>query len=347
VLERGEGPGAKWRSSYDGLRINTSAWYSYLPGLRIKASRQWPERDELVKYYERYVDRFDIPLQPNCEAQRIEQLGDKWLVRTNQGELEAAVVVVATAKDHTPLIPDWPGRATYTGEVLHSAQFRNPRPYVGRNVLVVGAGNSGFDIAINLLHGGAASVALSIRTPPHILHRQIGRVPSDLLAVASRRLPAVLVDPLAHWLRLATRGYAPAQRLGRPPRGLKSHVQETGMIPTIDPGHFIQTVREGALPVVAGVARFDHDAALLDDGTELKPDVVIAATGYRTGLEPLVGHLGVLDENGYPTVHAPRSHMRTQNLFFVGFTHPLSGNLRELRLVGRRTGREVAQRTRA
>lgn len=128
LLERGDGVGHKWRQSYDALRINTSAWFSYLPGMRIRSSGQWPHRDELVAYYERYATHFGLEVELGCEVQRLERSGTGWTIQTNRGERGAHAVVVATAKDHTPVMPDWPGLATYTGEVLHSARYRNAAP---------------------------------------------------------------------------------------------------------------------------------------------------------------------------------------------------------------------------
>ena len=342
VLERGTGPGPKWRHSYDSLRINTSAAFSHLPGMRLSGAGQWPTRDELVDYYECYAERFGISIRAGCEVTRIDRDSHGWSVEATSERLRCRAVVVATAKDHTPVVPDWPGRSSFAGRLLHSAEYRNAEPFAGERVIVVGAGNSGFDIAVDLLRGGAQSVHLSIRTAPHIIHRAVGPLPSDVLAIAGRHLPSRFVDRAAHALRTATGGYVLEHRLGRPPEGLMTHLRRTGMIPTIDPGHFVDLVRTGALPVVAGVDELAGQHVVLSDETRLPIDALIAATGYRTGLEPLVGHLGVLDELAYPTVHGERTHPDAPGLHFIGFSHPLSGNLRELRLVSRRIARAVA-----
>jgi putative flavoprotein involved in K+ transport len=344
ILERGPALAAKWRASYDSLRINTSTWFSYLPGARFPRSYgQWPSRDQLVAYYERYAQERCLDVRLGVEARRIVRDGTAWLVETSGEPIHAGNVVIATAKDHTPVVPPWPGIDAFSGELLHSSAYRNAQPYADRSVLVVGAGNSAFDIAVDLLNGGARKVWLSIRTPPHIIHRSFGPVPTDLLAVPSRRLPNGIVDRGARALRRVTIGNLEPFGLRSPSAGLKTHQQRTGMIPTIDPGHFVAAVKSRRLPVVPSVERLEDGAAVLSDGSHLTADAVIAATGYRPGLEGLVGALGVLDDDGWPLVHGSRTHPAAAGVYFIGFTHPISGNLRELRLDARRIAYAVAR----
>ena len=347
VLERGDGVGAKWRHSYDSLRINTSAWFSYLPGQRLRLDKgQWPSRDDLVRYYETYAAANALDVRLNTEATRVEPRGGGWTVFAGSASYEAAAVVIAAAKDRTPVIPDWPGRSEFGGSIVHAAAYCNSEPYRERTVLVVGAGNSGFDIALDLLRGGASTVWLSIRTPPHIVRRSVGPVPNDVMAVLSSRLPAAVVDPIARVIRRASFGDLAPYGLPEPPDGLKSHLRNTGMIPTIDPGAFTAAVRSGALPIVAAVERFDQDSVTLADGAMLSPDAVIAATGYSPDLDALVGHLNVLREDGFPCVAAPDSPPGAPGLYFIGYTRPLAGNLRQLRLDARRTAAAVARSAR-
>ena len=123
-----------------------------------------------------------------------------------------------------------------------------------------------------------------------------------------------------------------------------THLKRTGMIPTIDPGHFVESVRTSSLSIVADVRALADDHVVISDGTHVSADALVAATGYRTGLEPLLGHLGLLDQDAYPTVHGEREHPRAPRIYFIGFSHPLSGNLRELRLVSRRIARAIAKK---
>ena len=101
--------------------------------------------------------------------ERIDRRDAAWSVRTPAQDLRAAQVIVATDYEGTPAIPAWRGRAEYSGRVLHSCEYKNPEPYLGSKVLIVGPGCSGMEIAYDLAAGGAAQVWLSARTPPNIL----------------------------------------------------------------------------------------------------------------------------------------------------------------------------------
>ncbi|GEB49535.1 hypothetical protein SCA03_20860 [Streptomyces cacaoi] len=129
--------------------------------------------------------------------------------------------------------------------------------------------------------------------------------------------------------------------LPRPDTGLYSRVLE-GAIPVQDVG-LIDAVRRGRVEPVAALSSFEGDKVRLADGSEPAPEVVIAATGYRRGLEQLVGHLGVLDAQGRPVVHGPRTHPAAPQLHFTGYSNPISGTLRELALDARRIARAVAR----
>jgi cation diffusion facilitator CzcD-associated flavoprotein CzcO len=130
--------------------------------------------------------------------------------------------------------------------------------------------------------------------------------------------------------------------LGAPPDGLYERFLRTGMIPTID-GRLIEALRSRRIEVVASVEGLEGSAAVLSDGRRLEADALIAATGYRRDLDPLVGHLGLLDQDGHPVVHGARTHPQAPGLYFIGFSEPLSGNMRQLRLDSRRIARAAAR----
>jgi putative flavoprotein involved in K+ transport len=154
VLEAGPEPGAVWRTRYDRLRLHTPRLLSGLPGMRIPRSfGRWVARDDLIEYFRRYVERHDLDVRTNTRVERIEP---SWRLETSNGPIEADAVIVATGYNGAPLVPDWPGRDGFTGELIHSSQYMNPEPYRGRDVLVVGSGNSGAEIAHDLIDGGAA-----------------------------------------------------------------------------------------------------------------------------------------------------------------------------------------------
>ncbi|MFF6863851.1 flavin-containing monooxygenase [Streptomyces ardesiacus] len=346
VLERADHVGSSWRRHYDRLRLHTTRRLSALPGLPMpRRFGRWVARDDVVRYLEKYAEHHQLEIVTGVEVFRVERArdGDGWLLHASGGrELTGAAVVVATGHNHTPRLPDWPGRDTYTGELRHAAEYRSPAPYAGRDVLVVGVGNTGAEIAVDLVEGGAARVRLAVRTPPHIVRRSTAGWAAQYSGVLVRRLPAPLADRLARPLARISTPDLSAHGLPRPEAGLLTRAAQ-GAIPVQDVG-LIDAVRVGRVEVVAAVDAFEDGKAVLADGSRIAPDAVIAATGYRRGLEGLVGHLGVLDGTGRPVAHGGRCPAGAPGLYFTGFTNPISGMLRELAIDAGRIAGAVAKR---
>ncbi|MGV9993502.1 flavin-containing monooxygenase [Streptomyces sp. NPDC003374] len=345
VLEKSDRVGASWRGHYDRLRLHTTRRLSALPGLPMpRRFGRWVARDDVVRYLEKYAERHELEIVTGVEVSRVERTpdGTGWLLHATGGrELTGGAVVVATGFNHTPRVPDWPGRETYTGEFLHASAYRNAERFAGRDVLVVGVGNTGAEIAVDLVEGGAARVRLSVRTAPHIVRRSTAGWAAQYTGVLCRRLPVGLVDRLARPMARLSVPDLSAHGLPRPSTGLYSRVKE-GAIPVQDVG-LVDAVRDGRVEVVAAVEGFEGGKVVLADGSRVEPDAVVAATGYVRGLEPLVGHLGVLDSRGRPVVHGPRTPDGAPSLYFTGFTNPISGMFRELAIDAVRIARAVAK----
>ncbi|MEU5160516.1 NAD(P)/FAD-dependent oxidoreductase [Streptomyces sp. NPDC020875] len=370
VLEKSPAVGASWRGHYDRLRLHTPRRLSALPGLPLpRAFGRWVARADLVRYLEKYADFHELEVVTGVEVTRVEPLpptdggrapgprpgkffrrrGRKgaeptgWLLHATGGRrLTGRAVVVATGYNHTPRLPEWPGAASYTGNLIHASDYRDPAPYADRDVLVVGVGNTGAEIAVDLADGGAAGVRLAVRIPPHIVRRTTLGWPSQRTAIAARRLPVFLVDRLARLQAAIAVPDLSAYGLPRPAEGLYTRARQ-GAIPVQDIG-LVRAVKKGRVRPVAAVESFDGDAVVLADGTRLTPDTVIAATGYERGLGKMLGHLGVLDGRGGPRVRGGRCPAEAPGLYFTGFTNPISGMLREIALDAPKIAKAVARR---
>ncbi|MET9345621.1 flavin-containing monooxygenase [Streptomyces termitum] len=344
VLERSDAVGASWRGHYDRLRLHTTRRLSALPGLRIPRSYgRWVARADVVRYLETYAETHELDVVTGVEVHRIDPGEDGgWVLHATGGRrLTGRAVVVATGFNHTPRVPSWPGRDTYAGELVHAREYRNPERYAGKDVLVAGIGNTGAEIAADLAGGGAARVRIAVRTVPHIVRRTTAGWASQRNGILMRRLPARLVDLLGTGMnRLAVPDLS-AHGLPRPDTGLATRAR-AGAIPVQDVG-LIDAVKAGTVEVVAAVESFDGDEVVLADGSRIAPDAVIAATGYRRGLEPLLGHLDALDERGRPVVSGARSPRHAPGLYFIGFSNPISGMLREIALDAERIARRIAR----
>jgi putative flavoprotein involved in K+ transport len=339
VLERAE-VGAAWRSRYDRLHLHTVRWLSCLPGWRMPRSfGKWPPRDRVVEYLQRYAERHQLDVRTGVEVTAIERVDGGWSVDTSTGAHAAERVVVATGYSNIPFVPDWQG--AFAGEIVHSAYYRNPRPFRGRRVLVVGAGNSGAEIAVDLVEGGAAAVLLSVRTPPTIVRRDLFGIPSQLLGIATPHLPVRVVDTLAASLRRVTIPDLGPYGLTAPARPYTDFLRRPA-IPILDVG-IVEAVQAGSVRVVAALEGFSAGAAALADASRETVDVVIAATGYRPGLEPLVGRLGILDCRGQPIAHGADEHPHAPGLHFVGYRVVLGGSFRQAGIEARQLASAVAQ----
>src|SRR6201997_5284452 len=288
VVSGAAAPAISWRTRYDNFRLNTNGFLSHLPGQRIplRAGR-WPSREDMVGYFDRYVQRENIALKLECEVNRIDRAEGGWQLDTSSGEIRTAAIILATGNYRTPTIPPWPGLEHFTGELVHSSDFRNAWPYKGRDVLVVGAGNSAADTAVQLATHGARRIWLAVRPPPHLVRRAMGPVPSDIFLEVFARVSASMVDALIDRIKRFMWGDLSDYGFGSPPLGLKATVEQRGRIPTLA-DELVTAVRAGHVRVVAAVEEVRSDRRILSDGTSVAPQVIIAATGFRRDLESVV-----------------------------------------------------------
>jgi cation diffusion facilitator CzcD-associated flavoprotein CzcO len=245
----------------------------------------------------------------------------------------AKQVVVATGHQHTPEIPAWLGRDDYRGRLLHAAEYRNADAFQGIDVLVVGPGCSGMEIAYDLADGGAGCVWISVRTQPNIMLRQSGGLPGDVPARLLMRLPARFADRQAGVVRRLTVGDLSSWGLVPPEEGLFSRHHREAKAPAIVDKEVIEAIKSGRMKVVAAVESLDETGVRLVDGTRLEPGAIISATGYGSGLQNVVGHLGVLDERGFPRVHGGPA--AAPGLRFIGYK-PVPGQIGDMGREARR-----------
>lgn len=345
VLERAPSVAATWRGHYDRLHLHTVRWLSGMPGLAIpRRAGPWVSRDDFVAYLEEYARHHQLDVRADTEVHRLGRRAGGWRVDTSRGAFDSRRVVIATGQNRVPQVPAWPGREGFTGLLLHSSRYRSGAEHRGRDVLVVGAGNSGAEIAVDLVEQGASRVRLSIRRPPNVVPRTVGGVvPAQLVAIALARLPLAIADALARATARLTLGDLRAFGLPAPDRGIYTEMVRDWQIPIIDVG-FVAALRARRVTVVAAVEAFDGRSVRLRDGSAIQPEVVVAATGYSPGLEPLLGPLGVLDGRGSPRVHGPGELPEAPGLHFIGFTNPPTGNLLVMALDARRLARRVRAR---
>ncbi|MFD7157304.1 flavin-containing monooxygenase [Kribbella sp. NPDC059898] len=169
ILEADARIGDSWRRRYDALRLFSRPRYASLPGLRIPV-KDCPTRDEMADYLERYAAHFELPVQTGVQVTRVSRDAQGFLVDTDSGEYFADRVVVASGWHVVPQRPAFAAELDPAIRQLHSLEYRNPEQFADGEVLVVGAANSGTDIALE-----------AVKThPTRLAGRHPGQVPVDI-----------------------------------------------------------------------------------------------------------------------------------------------------------------------
>lgn len=347
VLERGPCVATSWRGRHDELRLNTIRWLSDLPGLRMPRSLgRWVARDDYVSYLEQFAAHQALDIRFGVDVQRIDRDGSSgwWHVESSAGRLAARHVIVAAGYDRVPFLPDWPGRESFQKPLIHVIQHHRAADLAGRRVLLIGAGNSGIELGGHLVDAGVAALWVSVRNPPNILPREIAGLPLHPLTVALRFAPERVRDAMARLVARLAFGNLTRHGLPTPRLGPFERLRTTGVTVAVDQG-FVGHLKAGRLELVAEVERFAGPDVVMRDGRHLSPDVVLAATGFRRGLEPLVGHLDVLNARGLPRAGSGVPTYGVPGLWFIGYHTAIEGNLRQHPIEARRVAREIARAT--
>jgi cation diffusion facilitator CzcD-associated flavoprotein CzcO len=335
LIDRAKTACSTWHSYYPSLRMNSWRRLSSLPGMRLSAEYgPWPMRDDFLAYMKKYIEVLDPDIRYETDVHRVDREPGRWVVRTSGGDLRARNVVVATGLHRKPFVPDWPGLDEFEGEFLHARSYRVPDPFAGKDVLVVGCGPTGIDIAVAVANAGASRVRMSIRNMPVLF--KLSPTTSLLCQAIKLVNRASLLMHRLQWGDLSSYG------LAAPKEGTMAGTARIGhSYGAIDRG-LIAGVREGRIEVVPGVTGFDKKSVLLEDGRSVKPDVVIASTGQRPDMEGLLGHLGVLSRpGGRPVVHGGRTAPHAPGLYFQGYRLP-PGQLPDMAVDARAIARAIS-----
>jgi cation diffusion facilitator CzcD-associated flavoprotein CzcO len=341
LIDREKTACSTWHSYYPSLRMNSWRRLSSLPGMRLSAEYgPWPMRNDFLAYMKKYIEVLDPDVRYETEVHRVDRESGRWVVRTSGGDLRAGNVVVATGLHRKPFVPDWPGLDEFEGEFLHARSYRVPDPFAGKDVLVVGCGPTGIDIAVAVANAGASRVRMSIRNMP-VLFKLSPTTSLLCQAIKHGPLPDWLVNRASLLMHRLQWGDLSAYGLAAPKEGTMAGTARIGhSYGAIDRG-LIAGVREGRIEVVPGVTGFDKKAVLLEDGRSVKPDVVVASTGQRPDMEGLLGHLGVLSRpGGRPVVHGGRTAPHAPGLYFQGYRLP-PGQLPDMAVDARAIARAI------
>ncbi|TPL81194.1 NAD(P)/FAD-dependent oxidoreductase [Mesorhizobium sp. B2-3-13] len=342
VLEKESRLAEPWRRRHEQLHLNTHRDLSALPGLAYpKGTPAFPHRDVVIRHMNDFHEANRLPVEFGVSAEAIMFAGDHWIVRTSAGSRLARHVVVATGRDREPYTPQWKGMRAFAGRIIHSADFGDARAYAGKKVLVVGAGNSGFDALNHLAGVDTAAVWLSARNGPALLPKRVGKIAVHRLSPLMARLPLRVADAvMAVTQRLV---FGDLTKFGMPPApaGGASRLTSDYTAIAADDGA-VDAIKSGRIVVVPAIREFTRDGVILANGSMVAPDIVIAATGYRTGLERMVGDLGVLNEKGVPLFNGGQADPKWPGLWFTGMRPSIRGCFANAAILARAIAGRIA-----
>lgn len=328
-FERGSDVGGLWRyendnglsGAYRSLRTNVSRSRMAYPSFAMPESYgDFPHHSEMAAYLSAYAEAYGLrpSIRFGTTVERLEHAADgSWWIALDDGSRRSyGAVVVATGVFWSPRLPSYPG--SFDGTVSHSHEYRVPEPFAGRRVLVVGAGQSAAEIAVEV-SAVAERTFMSVRGGVHVIPRWIGRRAYDAADVAPlNRLPWRLLNLTYGWR--AGRGLGPA-RASLP---LPAHRLLEG-IPIVS-SDLLPAVRRGDLVVTRAIDRLIGDRVRFVDGSEERLDQIVYATGYRISLPFLSSSPVSADGRDLP-LYRRIAPPEVGGLYFAGFVDAPGGLL--------------------
>ncbi|KAK4418193.1 putative indole-3-pyruvate monooxygenase YUCCA10 [Sesamum alatum] len=296
LLEREDCIAPLWQKySYDRVHLHLPKNFCQLPLMPIPAIYpKYLSRKEFIQYLNDYVSRFSISPRYRrlVETASYDEIAGKWKIAARNmgsGEAEeytARFVVVATGETCDPKIPEVEGLHSFTGEVLHSTQYRNGEKFVGKKVLVVGSGNSGMEIALDLANSGAKT-SIVVRSP--------------------------WVDWMAVMMSKCAYGELSKYGIQTPKEGGPFALKNKhGKYPVIDVGT-LNKLTSQEIQLFPGIRSIKENNVLFENGTEYTFDVIVFATGFKRSTKQwLKGDDYLLCDDGLPK-HSPPNHWKGKN----------------------------------
>jgi indole-3-pyruvate monooxygenase len=339
VLEREPTVASSWHKHYDRLHLHTLKQLSALPFTPwARETPKYPSRAQMVEYLLQYAAQHQVKPRLGVRVHWVQRAGDRFTLETSAGTLTPRFVVVATGNNAVPVKPDFFGLEGFAGLVVHAKDYKNAQPYAGKRTLVVGSGNSGAEIALDLAEHGV-DVAMVVRGPVHVVPRDILGLSSQATGVLLSVLPIAMRDAIVGTVMRVMVGDLSRWGIVRPKIGINQMIVDLGRIPMLDIGT-IAKVKQGKIRVLPGVKAVFADRIQFADGGTHPFDAIVLATGYTPGLESMIeGFETMADSRGRPPHLGAESEVL--GLFFVGFQNTATGALREIALEARRVADSI------
>ncbi|KAI3425523.1 uncharacterized protein J3R85_010269 [Psidium guajava] len=323
ILEREDCFASIWKKyAYDRLHFHLAKRFCELPHMHFPSD--YPEyvpKDQFLSYLDDYVARFSIePAYGRSVESAVYDEGDgKWRVNARDagsGEVEEYLcrfLVVATGESSDPFIPEVKGIEGFGGKVIHSTGYKNGKEFEGSRVLVVGSGNSGMEIALDLANHGART-SIIVRSPVHVLSRTMANLALRLTKYFSLHT----VDSLMVLLSKLVYGDMSKYGLRRPSEGPFFMKNKYGKYPFVDVGTS-QKIKSGEIQVLPALKRVEGNVVEFEDGKSHPFDAVVFCTGFKRSTSKwLKAHDHLLNEDGMAKQSFPNQWKGKKGLYCVG-----------------------------
>ena len=323
VLEQSYQIAHRWHNHYERLKLHTVKRYSALPLLPFPDDYpQYVPRTLLVDYYENYATHFSVKPHFKQKVILIEKEKSGWKTQTEaEAVYQSENVIICTGFNRIPYRPHWRGMENFRGKILHSREYRTGKNFRGQNVLVIGMGNTGAEIALDLYEQGA-NAFLSVRGEVNIVPRDFNGKSIQETVEMLRPLPVLIRDFLGKIVRKIAVGDLRKYGIRTPNIAPAKQLRVYGKTPVIDLGT-VAEIKNGNIGVLPDVEQFTETGLLFTNKKSHNFDTVILATGYRAAIEDfLPHHPDVFNELGIP-----KQPVFPDGLHFLGYDAYSSGLL--------------------
>jgi len=328
IIEKESKIATPWRNHYERLHLHTNKRISSLPYLKFqKHVPKYPSRIEVINYLEEYASTFGIQPAFNTKANLVRKEGEYWITQTNKGEIKSSFLIMATGAYGKPVNPAFQGMETFPGKILHSSEYKSGGDFKGKNILVVGFGNSACEIAIDLYEQGAFP-SMAVRSAVNVIPRDVMGIPILELSLLMRGLSPRLADKLNAPLLKLLVGDFTKFGLKKLPYGPLEQIQKTGTVPVLDIGT-VKHIRQGHIKVYADIDHIHGRKIHFKDGKSMEADAIVAAIGYTPNSKDLlnVDHSRIEDLR-----HSinEQQFFGKDGLYFCGYWVSPTGQIREI-----------------
>ncbi len=280
VVDRATVLASTWSNLYPSLRLNTTRFFSHLPGCRFPLSYGlFPTGRQYHRYLVAFTERHALNIQLGVTVHRAWPHDGGWCVDTSAGPGWHPAIISATGRFSSPCWPDIPGIERFAGRRLHAHDYHGPEPFAGQRVMVVGNGPSGVDIATELGRVAARPVLLAQRTGVKLSPRYPWGLPKHVWMMIGERLPGWMARPLLDKVSAITFDNLDAIGIKTP-----RTAAESSAAGATRGAELIKAVKAGLVKSVDGPACFEPGAVVSADGSRHVVDAVILATGYLPAL---------------------------------------------------------------